>query len=102
LKDADIVLTATGSRTPVLTFADLHPGQHVTSMGSPGEVDASIFLKVDQFVAPSPDEEIDRHRADAPPYSAGPLWHLAHDGRLARDSIVPLGALIQGDVPARN
>jgi alanine dehydrogenase len=102
LADADIVLTATGSREPVLTYADLHPGVHVTSMGSPGEIDESIFLQVDQFVTPSPDEEIDRHRPGAPPYSDGPLFRLIEEGKLDRAAVIPLGALIKGDVAPRN
>jgi len=102
LIDADIVLTATGSREPVLTYADLHPGVHISSMGSPGEIDESIFLHVDQFVAPSPDEEIDRHRPGSPPYSDGPLWSLIEAGRLDRASVTPLGALITGEVAPRN
>ena len=96
------MLVATNSHEPVLTYADLHPGQHVSSMGSPGEIDESIFLGVDQIVAPSPDEEIDRHRPGVPPYSDGPLWRLVESGQLDRTSIVPLGALIQDQVKPRN
>jgi len=47
--DADIVITATWSRRPLLTLGDLRPGAHVTTLGAdePGkiEIGADVLLK---------------------------------------------------------
>jgi ornithine cyclodeaminase/alanine dehydrogenase-like protein (mu-crystallin family) len=100
--EADIVVVATNSRRPVVAYADLHSGQHVTSMGAPGEIDESILLNADQIVAPSRDEEIDRSNPAVFPHNEGPLWRLIQDGRLDPASIVELGSIITGDVAPRN
>jgi len=52
--EADIIVTATPSRTPLLHARDLPAGVHVTAMGSdsPGkrELDASVLTRADAFV----------------------------------------------------
>lgn len=51
---ADIIVTATPSRTPLLHARDLPPGVHVTAMGSDSpekrELDASVLTRADAFV----------------------------------------------------
>jgi ornithine cyclodeaminase/alanine dehydrogenase-like protein (mu-crystallin family) len=101
LRHADIVVVATNSRLPVLAFSDLRPGTHVTSMGVSTEIDESIFLRIDQLVAPSRVQEI----AGARPGAAGgggPLYPLVQEGRLPQEAIVQLGSIINGDVAPRN
>ncbi len=36
-ENADIIVTTTPSTKPLLTLADIHPGQHITAMGSDSE-----------------------------------------------------------------
>lgn len=101
VRGVDIIAVATNSRVPVLSFADLRPGVHVTSMGVSRELDASVFLQVDQFVTPSRSQVI----AGAQPGvtgGGGPLYPLVQEGRLQPDSIVELGSIIKGEVVPRN
>ncbi|TDO10577.1 MULTISPECIES: cyclodeaminase [Halomonas] len=54
---ADIIITATPSRTPLLEARDLPVGVHVTAMGSDSpekrELDASVLTRADAFVCDS-------------------------------------------------
>lgn len=101
LADADIVIVATNSRTPALSFSDLRPGVHVSSMGVSRELDESVFMRVDQFVTPSRAQEI---AAAKPGVTGGdgPLYRLIEEGRLPADAIVQLGSIINGDIAPRN
>ena len=99
---ADILIVGTSSYSPVLSFADLHPGTHVTSMGMSTELDESVYLEVDQFVAPSAGQEVDSHSPVAAPHIEGALYQLAQAGRWDTNRIVELGAIIEGEIPARN
>ncbi|SHF22610.1 ornithine cyclodeaminase [Modicisalibacter ilicicola DSM 19980] len=51
---ADIIVTTTPSRTPILTAQDLPEGVHVTAMGSDSpdkrELDESVMIRADAFV----------------------------------------------------
>ncbi|WFM72118.1 cyclodeaminase [Halomonas sp. CKK8] len=53
-QEADIIVTATPSRTPLLHARDLPAGVHVTAMGSDSpekrELDASVLIRADAFV----------------------------------------------------
>ncbi|TLF51753.1 cyclodeaminase [Halomonas urmiana] len=53
-QEADIIVTATPSRTPLLHARDLPAGVHVTAMGSDSpekrELDASVLTRADAFV----------------------------------------------------
>jgi ornithine cyclodeaminase len=104
-RDVDIIAVATNSKTPVLTFDQLHPGVHVTSMGLTTELDESLYLRADQLVAASRVQEIESS-APGPNnpgnVEGGQLWRLLQEGRLAPESIVELGAIISGDVTPRN
>ena len=99
---ADILVVGTSSYTPVLSFADLQPGMHVTSMGMSTELDESIYLRVDQFVAPSRDQEVESQSPVAAPHVEGYLWRLVQDGRYDPNAIVELGSIMEGEVAARN
>jgi alanine dehydrogenase len=102
IADVDIIAVATNSPTPVLFFSDLRPGVHVTSMGQTTELDESIFLGVDQFVAPSRAQEIDTASPNAHPHIEGFLHRMVQEGRYDPARIVELGAIIKGDVAPRN
>jgi alanine dehydrogenase len=105
IAEADILAVATNSKTPVLTFDQIRPGTHVTSMGLTSELDASCYLKADQFVAAGRDQEIDSS-APGPNnpgnVDGGPLWRLLEDGDIVPEAIVELGAIVRGDVAPRN
>ncbi len=98
----DIIVVATSSYTPVLAYSDLRPGVHVTSMGMTTELDESIFLNVDQFVAQNREQEIDCGRPDVHPHVEGLLWKMVGEGRYDPARIVELGSIIKGKVGPRN
>ena len=54
VRSADVVVTTTPSRTPLIEAAWLHPGLHVTAMGSDApeknELDPAILARADRFV----------------------------------------------------
>jgi alanine dehydrogenase len=101
IQSADIIVVGTNSRGPVLSASDLRPGVHVTSMGVSTELDASIYLHVDQFVVSSRSQEIaGAQRGNAG--GQGPLAALLRDERLQRESIVELGSIVKGEVAPRN
>jgi ornithine cyclodeaminase len=102
IADVDIIAVATNSNTPVLSYADLRPGVHVTSMGQTTELDESIFLQVDQFVAPNRAQEIDSASPNAHPHITGVLHVMVQEGRFDPARIVELGSIIRGDVAPRN
>jgi len=102
IADADILVVGTSSYSPVVSFSDLHPGMHVTSMGMSVELDESVYLQVDQVVAPSAEQEIDSHNPIAAPHIEGVLYQLVNAGRWDSSRIVELGSIIEGEVPARN
>jgi alanine dehydrogenase len=103
LAEADIVVAATSSDEPVVKLQDVRPGVHVTSMGHQHEIDASLYVGADQFVALSRHQEIE----DASPraeYSRipSPMQALLADGSLKPESIVDLGEIVTGRVAPRN
>jgi ornithine cyclodeaminase len=102
IADVDIIAVGTDSRTPVLSFADLRPGVHVTSMGTVTELEESVYLGVDQFVAPSRSQEIESASPNAHPNLEGPLLRLVEDGRYEPSRIVELGSILSGEVAPRN
>lgn len=105
IAETDILVVATNSNTPVLAFDQLRPGVHVTSMGLTTELDASVYLGADQFVASSREQEV-QSALPNPFYPdrpvGGPLHDLLRSGELSRESIVELGSLVRGEVQPRN
>lgn len=100
---ADIIVTATNSDSPVVTLKDVRPGVHVSSMGHQHEIDASLYVGADQFVALSRHQEIE----DAAPRqeyrrAPSPLQSLLADGTLKPDSITELGDIVTERVKAHN
>src|SRR4051812_29457010 len=93
---ADLIITATPAREPLIRAAWLRPGQHVTALGSdsPGkqELDADCLSRADLVV-------VDRLTQCA---SFGELRHAIDAGLLrAGDVHAELGAIVAGDKPAR-
>jgi ornithine cyclodeaminase/alanine dehydrogenase-like protein (mu-crystallin family) len=101
--EADIIVAATNSDVPVVTLKDVRPGVHVTSMGHQHEIDASLYVGADQFVALSRHQEIE----DAAPRqeyrrAPSPMQGLLADGTLKPDSIIELGDIVTDRVKAHN
>ncbi|MGH3208779.1 MAG: ornithine cyclodeaminase family protein [Trebonia sp.] len=97
VRPADIVVTATSSRQPILRGQWLAPGQHVTAIGAddPGkaELDPDCFARADLLVVDS--------RLDAP-RMAGDLRAAIDAGAVRGDDIhAELGELVLGRHPGR-
>lgn len=93
---AQLVVTTTPARDPILKAAWLHPGLHVTAMGSDmsakQELEAEALVAADLYVADSiaQTERLGELRAAA-------ARGFAHDIR----DIVELGAIVTGTHPGR-
>lgn len=91
LAEADVVVTTTPSREPLLTASMLRPGMHVTAMGSDGhgkrELAPEVLRRADALVVDDPEQsrrigELQGMLADAP-------------------APVALGAVLAGRAPGR-
>jgi ornithine cyclodeaminase len=87
---ADVLITATPSRTPLVRADWLHEGMHITALGSdsPGkqELDATCLDRADLVV-------VDRFAQCA---AFGELKHALDAGVLTRNDVHELGALVAG------
>ncbi|EWY36695.1 multidrug DMT transporter permease [Skermanella stibiiresistens SB22] len=93
---ADIVVTTTPSRTPLIQAAWLRPGQHITAMGSDAEhkneLAPDVLTHADLYVA-------DRLKQCA---ILGELRHAIVAGHVTPDAVFPeLGQVIAGQHPGR-
>ena len=96
VRDSDLVITATAAREPLVKAADLHPGLHITAMGSDGpskqELEAAALARADLLVC-------DRK---AQCLRLGELQHLAAAGlQDAAARVLELGELTSGAKPGR-
>lgn len=94
--DADIVVTTTPSREPLLHARHLRPGMHVTAMGSDAEHKNEI--------APDAIAAATRYVCDrlAQVRVLGELHHAIAAGAVAADAVMPeLGQVIAGQVEGR-
>jgi ornithine cyclodeaminase len=92
---ADLVVTATPSRTPYLSAEWLHPGLHVTAMGSDGpdkrELHPEVMARADKVIC-------DRKSQCA---LLGELHHALEAGSISEDAAFDLGEIAAGAVPGR-
>ncbi|MCI3131182.1 ornithine cyclodeaminase family protein [Phenylobacterium aquaticum] len=94
VRSADIVVTATASREPLVRRAWIQPGAHISAMGADGrgkqELEIELAASVSAF-------------ADLPEQSAviGEFQHAVLAGRLAPDAIRAIGDVIVGAAPGR-
>jgi len=92
---ADVLITATPSRHPLVRAEWLRPGTHITAVGSdsPGkqELDAACLRRADLVV-------VDRLSQCA---ACGELSHALASASIARDSVVELGAIVAGKAAGR-
>ena len=103
-QQADILAVATNAHSPTVTYDELRPGTHVSSAGLNSELDSSIYLRADQLVAASREQEIASAMPTNTPgrVTGGVLYDLLQSGAVKGDSILDLGALARGDVVPRN
>jgi ornithine cyclodeaminase len=90
LKTCNLVVTATPSKTPILSAADLRPGTHITAVGSDTpekqELDPEILARADVIVADS----LSQCRL------RGEIHKALEAGRIKLDRCIELGAVISG------
>ncbi len=93
--EADVLITATPSRDPLVRAEWLREGMHVTALGSdsPGkrELDPACLGRADLVV-------VDRYSQCA---AFGELKHALDAGVLAPSSVVELGRIVSGEVRGR-
>jgi alanine dehydrogenase len=91
---ADLLVTVTPGHDVLLPVGLLQPGQHVSLMGADGPGKAEIAV-----------EELLRTRIFADDWEQashnGELVHAVEAGKLERDGITELGAVLTGDSPGR-
>ena len=94
VQDAQVVVTTTASRAPLLYASDLHPGMHITAMGSDSEgkqeLAPDVLTRADRIVCDS--------RAQCE--RLGELQHAADFAAIA-PKLIELGAIIAGTAPGR-
>jgi len=95
VKESQVVVTTTPSRTPVLSADWIHPGLHITAMGSdlPGkqELDPVILGSADLVVCDS------RAQCEI----GGELQHGVRVGAIDAADVVELGRVTSGQHPGR-
>jgi len=95
VRGADLLVTTTPARAPLIDAEWLRPGAHITAMGSDmagkQELDTAVLARADLVAS------------DHPPAAAlhGELQHGVADGAIRLDSVVALGELVVGRAPGR-
>ncbi|MDR7418765.1 MAG: ornithine cyclodeaminase family protein [Armatimonadota bacterium] len=96
LADADIVVTATNSRQPVLQGAWLRPGMHINAIGSNAagrqEIDVAAVRRADRIVV----DMLEQARIEA-----GDLIAAESAGEPVWERVTELGAIVAGSAPGR-
>jgi ornithine cyclodeaminase len=93
--ESQLVVTTTPARAPVLRAGWLHPGLHVTAMGSDqagkNEIEPAALARADLYVA-------DRISQCA---ALGELRAAVEAGLMAANAVAELGAVVAGSAPGR-
>jgi alanine dehydrogenase len=91
---ADVVVTVTPGREPLLKDGELHAGQHVSLMGADGPGKAEITV-----------EELLRARIVCDEWGQashnGDISHAVEAGRLSREGVAELGRVLLGEEAGR-
>ncbi len=95
VQGANVVITATLARCPLVRAEWIEPGTHITAVGSDGpdkqELDVKVLHRSDLVVADRLAQCIE----------LGEIHHAVDAGRLRADECVELGAIVVGDAPGR-
>lgn len=93
--ECELIVTATPSRTPLLTADMIRPGTHITAMGADTpfkqELDATVLEKAEVVVADSLPQCLER----------GEIHQGIKAGSITSDKPVELGAVISGKAKGR-
>lgn len=96
VRDADILITATNSRDPVLLGEWLRPGQHINAIGSNQgvrrELDSAAVVRCDRVIV----DQLEQARIEA-----GDLIAPITEGRFGWDRVEELAAVVTGRAPGR-
>lgn len=94
-ESCELVVTTTPSTEPLLHAESLHPGIHITAVGSDTpqkqELDSDILAKADLIVADSISQCLSR----------GEIYQAISSGKITRDRVVELGRIISREVTGR-
>lgn len=92
---ANLIVTTTCSKEPLLYGADIRPGTHITAMGTdaPGknEIHTSVFAKAEVIVADSISQCVDH----------GDISYAVKDGTIREDQIRELGSVLLDPMQGR-
>ena len=95
VRESQIVVTTTPSKEPYLRAEWLHPGLHITCMGSDSgdkqEVFSDVFEKADRIVCDKKTQV----------FRLGELHHALKAGVILEDEVIELGELTSGSVSGR-
>jgi ornithine cyclodeaminase len=96
VEGADVVVTTTPSREPLLRAGWFEPGQHVTAVGADlpdkQELDPQLFARADKVVADSISQAV----------RSGDIHHAIESGQFGRGDIhAELGEIALGSKPGR-
>ena len=95
IQGANVLLTVTPARDPLVRAEWIEPGTHITAVGSDGpdkqELDVDVLHRADLVVA-------DRL---AQCVELGEIHHAVEAGKLRADACVELGAIVAGDAAGR-
>lgn len=89
VQQADIIVTATGSTTPLLTSELVQPGTHITAIGAdaPGkqELDVALVTRADILAVDRASQCVDH----------GEVSHAAKNGLIRPDDLIEIGTLLR-------
>jgi ornithine cyclodeaminase len=87
--ECNLIVTTTSAREPLIRADQIHPGTHITAMGSDDhgkqELEAALLGKADRVVADSIAQCVDH----------GECFHAVKHGNIKEGSIVELGHVIK-------
>lgn len=104
---ADVIYVSTGSFSPVLRGEEVPAGALVASMGTPGELDESVYLSADRVLVSAREHE-ERYRDVWQGFELSQDVDVIHSllkldaaGRLRWDSVGELSDVVAGTAAAR-
>lgn len=95
VRQSEVVVTTTPAREPYVRADWLHPGLHITCMGSDAEdkqeIDSAVFAKADRIACDKKSQV----------FRLGELHHALDNGTIAEDQVTEIGEIIIGQKPGR-
>ncbi|WP_071396244.1 cyclodeaminase [Bacillus tuaregi] len=96
VRGSEMVVTTTPAKSPIIQSEWLHPGLHITAMGSDAEdkqeLDGAVIAKADKYVCDSKSQCI----------RLGELHHALREGKMNKENhITELGDIIAGKASGR-